>query len=87
MVEVHDLHIWQITSGQNAVSAHVIVDDDADCHTVRRNLEDLLRSEYGLSHSTLQVDHSPEATSKAASSGEHCEEPHGPVHRLEPHVH
>ncbi|WP_407836212.1 cation diffusion facilitator family transporter [Streptomyces sp. DSM 116496] len=87
VVEVHDLHIWQITSGQNAVSAHVLVDDDADCHTIRRNLENLLSSEYGLNHSTLQVDHAAEDATKSAAGGEHCQDPHGPIHRLTPHVH
>ncbi|MFI8320380.1 MULTISPECIES: cation diffusion facilitator family transporter [Streptomyces] len=87
VVEVHDLHIWQITSGQNAVSAHVLVDDDADCHTVRRDLENLLSSEYGLSHSTLQVDHAAEDAGKSGAVGEHCEDPHGPIHRLTPHAH
>ena len=38
VTEVHDLHIWQITSGQPALSAHVLVDPGRDCHAVRRAL-------------------------------------------------
>jgi cobalt-zinc-cadmium efflux system protein len=57
VVEVHDLHIWTITSGFPALSAHVLVARGEDCHGRRRELEALLRSEFGIEHSTLQVDH------------------------------
>jgi cobalt-zinc-cadmium efflux system protein len=57
VVEVHDLHIWTITSGFPALSAHVLVGQHEDCHSRRRDLEDLLAREYGISHTTLQVDH------------------------------
>jgi cobalt-zinc-cadmium efflux system protein len=57
VVEVHDLHIWTITSGFPALSAHVLVGQSDDCHAHRRDLEDLLAREYGISHTTLQVDH------------------------------
>jgi cobalt-zinc-cadmium efflux system protein len=57
IVEVHDLHIWTITSGFPALSAHVLVGRQEDCHARRRELEDLLAREYGISHTTLQVDH------------------------------
>jgi cobalt-zinc-cadmium efflux system protein len=57
VVEVHDLHIWTITSGFPALSAHVLVGRQEDCHARRRELENLLAREYGISHTTLQVDH------------------------------
>jgi cobalt-zinc-cadmium efflux system protein len=57
VVEVHDLHIWTITSGFPALSAHVLVGRSDDCHARRRYLEELLAREYGISHTTLQVDH------------------------------
>src|SRR5215212_6215873 len=57
IVEVHDLHIWTITSGFPALSAHVLVGRHEDCHARRRELEELLTNEYGISHTTLQVDH------------------------------
>ncbi|GAA4896811.1 cation diffusion facilitator family transporter [Streptomyces coeruleoprunus] len=60
VVEVHDLHIWQITSGQTALSAHVLVAPGGDCHAARRDLEALLAREYGISHTTLQVEHAPD---------------------------
>jgi cobalt-zinc-cadmium efflux system protein len=57
VVEVHDLHVWTITSGFPALSAHVLVGRGEDCHGRRRELEALLRSEFGIEHTTLQVDH------------------------------
>ena len=57
VVEVHDLHIWTITSGFPALSAHVLVGRGEDCHRRRRELELLLQREFGIEHSTLQVDH------------------------------
>lgn len=57
VAEVHDLHIWEVTSDFNAISAHVIVDADQDCHEIRRRLSRLLDERFGLSHSTLQVEH------------------------------
>ena len=55
--EVHDLHIWTITSGFPALAAHVLVGRDENCHARRRDLEELLAREYGIEHTTLQVDH------------------------------
>ena len=55
--EVHDLHVWEVTSGFPAISAHVLVDAHHDCHRLRRELEGLLHERFGLDHTTLQVDH------------------------------
>jgi cobalt-zinc-cadmium efflux system protein len=55
--EVHDVHLWEITSGFPALSAHVLVRPDADCHGIRRHLEKLLAERYDITHTTLQVDH------------------------------
>ena len=57
VTEVHDLHIWEVTSGFPAASAHIVVDAGHDCHEVRRSLTRLLEDRFGLSHSTLQVEH------------------------------
>ncbi|HET9507035.1 MAG TPA: cation diffusion facilitator family transporter [Gaiellaceae bacterium] len=59
VVDVHDLHIWTITSGFPALSAHVLVEPKADCHAIRRELEQLLESRFALTHTTLQVEHAP----------------------------
>jgi cobalt-zinc-cadmium efflux system protein len=64
VVEIHDLHIWTVTSGFPALSAHVLVAPDADCHAARRRLERTLADRFGLSHTTLQVDHAEPVTSR-----------------------
>jgi cobalt-zinc-cadmium efflux system protein len=55
--EVHDLHVWEVTSGFPALSAHVLVPANADCHGRRAELEQLLAERFGLEHTTLQVEH------------------------------
>ena len=57
VVEVHDLHVWEVTSGFPALSAHVVVKAGDDCHAHRRVLQRLLEDRFGVRHTTLQVDH------------------------------
>lgn len=57
VVDVHDLHVWEISSGFPALSAHVLVERGQDCHGIRRELETLLDHRFGLDHTTLQVEH------------------------------
>jgi cobalt-zinc-cadmium efflux system protein len=56
VVEVHDLHVWEVTSGFPAISAHVTVRAGCDTQAHRRELADLLRERFDISHSTLQVE-------------------------------
>jgi cobalt-zinc-cadmium efflux system protein len=63
VVDVHDLHVWTITSGFVSLSAHVLVEPGDDCHARRRDLERMLADEYGIEHTTLQVDHARAASS------------------------
>jgi cobalt-zinc-cadmium efflux system protein len=77
VVEVHDLHVWELTSGYSAMSAHVLVDQRGDCHAVRRDLGGVLRDAYGITHTTLEVDHAP---TTPAEDVHHCEDAHGPRH-------
>jgi cobalt-zinc-cadmium efflux system protein len=87
VVEVHDLHIWQITSGLPAASAHILVGQGLDCHAVRIDLEKLLAGTYHIKHTTLQVDHAPDRLLSirhgrpASPAAGHCTEAHGPAHR------
>ncbi len=60
IVEVHDLHVWEVTSGFTALAAHVLVAPGDDCHGRRRELETLLQDRFGIEHTTLQVDHERE---------------------------
>jgi cobalt-zinc-cadmium efflux system protein len=69
VVEVHDLHVWTVTSGFPALAAHVLVEPGADCHGVRRRLETLLAERFGLTHTTLQVEHAA-GTRQAVELGE-----------------
>jgi cobalt-zinc-cadmium efflux system protein len=57
VTSVHDLHVWRITSGFDALSAHVLVGRGEDCHGLRREIERRLESEFEITHTTLQVDH------------------------------
>jgi cobalt-zinc-cadmium efflux system protein len=86
VVEVHDLHVWQITSGEPAMSAHVLVAPGRDCHAARATIEGLLRREYHITHSTLQVDHAgadPDVASGLDLSLDdpHCADSHGESYR------
>ena len=57
VAEVHDLHVWEVTSGFPALAAHVLVGPGDDCHAIRRDLEQLLERDFDIHHTTLQVDH------------------------------
>jgi len=61
VIEVHDLHVWEVTSEFPALAAHVVVAAEVDGHRARLELADLLEREYGVRHSTLQVEHEPDA--------------------------
>jgi len=58
VVEVHDLHVWEVSSGFPAMSAHVLVATECDCHEARRRMAAMLHERFGIDHTTLQVDHS-----------------------------
>jgi cobalt-zinc-cadmium efflux system protein len=55
--EVHDLHVWEVSSGFPALSAHVLVGIDDDCHAARQQVERLLSDRFQIEHTTLQVEH------------------------------
>lgn len=70
--EVHDLHVWEVTSGFPSLSAHVLVGTRTDCHAVRRDLEALLRDRFALNHTTLQVEHRGEELIAIEPSTQHA---------------
>lgn len=77
VVEIHDLHIWEITSGSPALSAHVLVEPGRDCHAVREDLAQWLIRAHHIEHATLQVDHAqPELIELGSRSPAHCEDAH-----------
>ena len=53
--EVHDLHVWTVTSGFPALAAHVRTEHDEEPNAVRERLEAVLHERFGLDHTTLQV--------------------------------
>jgi len=55
--EVHDLHVWELAPGHPVLTAHVLVAPHADCHMIRRSLEQMLEARFHIGHTTLQVDH------------------------------
>ena len=55
--DVHDLHVWTITSGFPALAVHVLVGRDNDCHERRRAIEAMLEQRFEITHTTIQVDH------------------------------
>jgi cobalt-zinc-cadmium efflux system protein len=57
VVDVHDLHVWEIGADFPSLSAHVLVGREDDCHAARRDLERMLRERFGITHTTLQVEH------------------------------
>jgi len=55
VVEIHDLHVWTVTSGFPALSAHLVVKAGADRDLVRARIEEVLHDQFGVQHTTLQV--------------------------------
>jgi cobalt-zinc-cadmium efflux system protein len=80
VVEVHDLHVWEVTSGFPALSAHVLVAPGEDCHELRRRLQRMLEDRFEIHHTTLQVDH-------ASAKQEPLRIEIAPLHRRAPDGH
>ncbi|MEU1429353.1 cation diffusion facilitator family transporter [Nocardia sp. NPDC005746] len=83
VIEVHDLHIWEITSGTPSLSAHILVDEDADSQAVRAAVAHMLAEKHHIDHSVLQVDYTDHAECPDHDHDHvpHCQDAHGPVHR------
>jgi cobalt-zinc-cadmium efflux system protein len=79
VAQVHDLHVWQLGPGEDAISAHVFVRAGRDCHQVAESLRQVLADRHDLRHATLQVDHA--GSDDSAELLDHCDVPHGRVHR------
>ena len=69
VVEVHDLHVWEVTSEFPALSAHVTVGADTDCHRKRLELGELIERQFGIHHTTLQVEHEPSSIVQIEDKG------------------
>ncbi|MGH9156001.1 MAG: cation diffusion facilitator family transporter [Acidimicrobiales bacterium] len=69
VAEVHDLHVWTLTSGIEAASCHVVIAEDSDPHEVLDAVSGLLRERFGVGHSTIQC----EAAAHADDDSAPCE--------------
>ena len=56
--DVHDLHVWSISSNLNAMSSHVVIDDCSvsQAENIRRSIENTLREKFGIGHTTVQFE-------------------------------
>jgi cobalt-zinc-cadmium efflux system protein len=76
VAQVHDLHVWVLGSDAAAMSAHVLVQPEFDCHEVAALLRARLADGHGIDHVTLQVDHEDQQLHDA----DNCADAHGVVH-------
>ena len=58
VADVHDLHIWTVTSGLDTATGHVVLDEDAELHAVLDRVTALLADDYNVTHATIQCEHS-----------------------------
>ena len=56
VTDVHDLHVWTLTSGMNVATAHLVTDSNADPHAVLDSARMVMRTDFGVEHATLQVE-------------------------------
>ncbi len=66
---VHDVHVWTITSGWDAMSGHVEVSADRSCGPVLREMRQVLRDRFGIEHATIQVE---EPSAEVSCSADAC---------------
>ena len=56
VVDVHDLHLWTLTSGMHVATVHLVCDDGADPTTVLTEAAAVLRERFAIDHATIQVE-------------------------------
>jgi cobalt-zinc-cadmium efflux system protein len=66
---VHDLHVWTLTSGREAMSAHVVVDDVRESERLLDGLHALLHARFGIDHTTIQIETAPPAVLRIKTPG------------------
>jgi cobalt-zinc-cadmium efflux system protein len=67
---VHDLHVWTLTSGREAMSAHVVVDDVRDSERLLQSLHAVLHARFGIDHTTIQLETAPPEVLKIKTPNE-----------------
>jgi cobalt-zinc-cadmium efflux system protein len=66
---VHDLHVWTLTSGRDAMSAHVVVDDVRESDRLLETLHAVLHARFGIDHTTIQLETEPPAVLQIKTPG------------------
>ena len=66
---VHDLHVWTLTSGREAMSAHVVVDDVRESERLLETLHALLHARFGIDHTTIQLETEPPTVLRIRTPG------------------
>lgn len=56
VIRVHDLHVWTVTSGVHTLSAHTVIAPEMDSHTILDQIEERLRGQFGIEHTTVQLE-------------------------------
>ena len=58
VIDVHDLHIWTITSGLDSLSCHMLIEDDKNSHTILQEAINIIRNTLKIEHTTIQIENS-----------------------------
>jgi cobalt-zinc-cadmium efflux system protein len=66
---VHDLHVWTLTSGREAMSAHVVVADVRESERLLDELHTVLHARFGIDHTTVQIETEPPAVLRIKAPG------------------
>jgi cobalt-zinc-cadmium efflux system protein len=66
---VHDLHVWTLTSGREAMSAHVVVADVRESERLLETLHAVLHARFGIDHTTIQLETAPPEVLQIKGSG------------------
>jgi cobalt-zinc-cadmium efflux system protein len=66
---VHDLHVWTLTSGREAMSAHVVVEDVRESDRLLDTLHALLHARFGIDHTTMQLETEPPSVVQIKAPG------------------
>lgn len=56
ILSVDNLHVWSITQGKDALSAHVVVEEGVDYNEILKNVKNILQAKFGISHTTIQIE-------------------------------
>ena len=68
VLRIHDLHVWTLTSGRDAMSAHAVVAPDAPAVRILEELHVILHTRFGIDHTTIQIDTEPARLLRITSS-------------------